>query len=128
MATQALRAWSCEGFSWRSVALDRKGSALTLTEDLRRVLDWLRAGYPDGVPALDYMPVLALLHRHLTEDEVRQVVAELELTSAKATDAEVGLRIMKITDAVADPQDIERVEERLNSLQQSRSAGLNGVH
>ena len=34
------------------------------------VLRWLRAGYPDGVPPKDYYPVLALLKRSLTEDEV----------------------------------------------------------
>ena len=34
------------------------------------VLKWLRAGYPDGVPPKDYYPVLALLKRSLTEDEV----------------------------------------------------------
>ncbi|WP_162562002.1 DUF3349 domain-containing protein, partial [Mycolicibacterium brumae] len=31
------------------------------------VLDWLRAGYPNGVPPKDYFPLLALLTRTLTE-------------------------------------------------------------
>ena len=29
-----------------------------------KVLDWLRAGYPDGVPPRDYFPLIALLRRH----------------------------------------------------------------
>lgn len=39
---------------------------------LHLVLDWLHKGYPDGVPATDYYPLLALLARNLSEDEVVQ--------------------------------------------------------
>lgn len=34
------------------------------------VLDWLHKGYPEGVPPTDYYPLLALLSRSLSEDEV----------------------------------------------------------
>ena len=37
---------------------------------LDNVLGWLNAGYPEGVPPKDYFPLLALLKRSLTEDEV----------------------------------------------------------
>ena len=37
---------------------------------LENVLAWLHEGYPDGVPPKDYFPLLALLKRSLTEDEV----------------------------------------------------------
>ncbi|MDR2280570.1 MAG: DUF3349 domain-containing protein, partial [Gordonia sp. (in: high G+C Gram-positive bacteria)] len=33
------------------------------------VVNWIRAGYPDGVPAADYPPLLALLTPVLTESE-----------------------------------------------------------
>ena len=39
---------------------------------LDSVLNWVRAGYPQGVPPKDYYPVLALLTRTLSEDEVVQ--------------------------------------------------------
>ena len=39
---------------------------------LQSVLGWLHKGYPDGVPSTDYYPLLALLARTLTEDEVVQ--------------------------------------------------------
>ncbi|GGK51324.1 DUF3349 domain-containing protein [Nocardia camponoti] len=42
---------------------------------LLRVLGWLRAGYPQGVPQSDYVALLAVLHRHLTDYEV-VVIAE----------------------------------------------------
>ena len=48
---------------------------------IESVLGWLHQGYPDGVPRTDYYPLLALLHRTLTEDEVnkkhQEIVASL---------------------------------------------------
>ena len=44
----------------------------------RSVIDWLRAGYPGGVPGPDRVPLLALLRNTpLTEDEVKEVVREI---------------------------------------------------
>jgi transcription-repair coupling factor (superfamily II helicase) len=51
------------------------------------VLDWLVAGYPTGIPPKDYVPVLALLRRRLTEDEVRQVAEEDGLALPRLTGA-----------------------------------------
>ncbi|HEY6745260.1 MAG TPA: DUF3349 domain-containing protein [Mycobacteriales bacterium] len=42
-----------------------------------RTLDWLRAGYPAGVPKQDYVVLLGLLRRRLTDHEVREIVSEL---------------------------------------------------
>ncbi|WP_246081019.1 DUF3349 domain-containing protein [Modestobacter altitudinis] len=42
-----------------------------------RVVDWLRAGYPAGVPRQDYVALLGLLKRKLTDVEVHQIAAEL---------------------------------------------------
>lgn len=36
------------------------------------VLGWLHNVYPDGIPRTDYYPLLALLKRSLTEDQVVQ--------------------------------------------------------
>lgn len=44
---------------------------------LNAIIDWLRAGYPDGVPESDYIPLLALLRRRLSDAEVHQIAAEL---------------------------------------------------
>lgn len=103
---------------------------------LRRVLDWLLEGYPSGVPPKDYIPLLALLRRRLTEEEVRQVAAEIAAVSADGAGAgadsgagtgagdrrrggrspdtaDIGVRITRITDAMPSPDDIARVEEHL---------------
>ena len=42
----------------------------TSSNYFQSVLDWLRKGYPEGVPPTDYYPLLALLSRSLSEDEV----------------------------------------------------------
>ncbi len=42
---------------------------------VHKVIDWLRAGYPDGVPGPDRVPLLSLLRNTpLTEDQVKEVV------------------------------------------------------
>ena len=35
--------------------------SMTATSLLHSILDWLRAGYPEGVPGPDRVPLLALL-------------------------------------------------------------------
>ncbi|HOB48496.1 MAG TPA: DUF3349 domain-containing protein [Mycobacterium sp.] len=45
---------------------------------VRSVLDWLRAGYPGGVPGPDRVPLLALLRdTPLTEEQIKEVVREI---------------------------------------------------
>ena len=43
---------------------------VTVNRFLNTVVSWLRAGYPTGVPKNDYLPILALLSRRLTKEEV----------------------------------------------------------
>ena len=44
---------------------------------LASVVGWLRAGYPSGVPQQDYVVLLGLLRRKLTDTEVREIAAEI---------------------------------------------------
>ncbi|HWG14277.1 MAG TPA: DUF3349 domain-containing protein [Streptosporangiaceae bacterium] len=44
---------------------------------LQLVINWLRAGYPDGVPSTDYIPLFALLGTQLTDVELLAVADEL---------------------------------------------------
>jgi hypothetical protein len=44
---------------------------------LTRVVEWLRAGYPTGVPRQDYVVLLGLLRRKLTDEEVRAIAGAL---------------------------------------------------
>lgn len=43
-----------------------------------KILNWLRAGYPQGIPRQDYVALFGILHRDLTEDEITQIARELQ--------------------------------------------------
>ena len=79
---------------------------------LNSVVAWLRAGYPEGIPATDYFPVLALLSRRLSNDEVKLVAHEL-LDRGDFDHVDIGVLITRLTDELPAPEDIERVRERL---------------
>src|ERR1700742_3158684 len=58
---------------------------VTTTSLLGSILQWLRAGYPEGVPGPDRVPLLALLRATpLTEDQVKEVVRNLTADNAAA--------------------------------------------
>lgn len=89
-----------------------------MTRFLARIVAWISAGYPEGVPGADRVPLLALLRRRLTDDEVKTVVAELreraELTDPSGIDVvDIGVLITEITDELPSPDDVERVRARL---------------
>jgi hypothetical protein len=79
---------------------------------ITKIANWLRAGYPDGVPPTDYMPVLALLTRRLSTDEVKAVAAEL-MQRGDFDNVDIGVAITGITDELPSPNDVERVRQRL---------------
>ena len=86
---------------------------MPLNSRLRKVLDWLLEGYPTGVPPKDYIPLIALLRRRLTEDEVRVVADEVARCSPHSRSADIGVSITRITDALPSQDDMARVEEHL---------------
>ncbi|HXB89715.1 DUF3349 domain-containing protein [Mycobacterium sp.] len=79
---------------------------------LTSIVAWLRAGYPEGIPPTDYFPVLALLSRRLSNDEVKAVAHEL-MQQDNADDIDIGVLITQMTDELPKPDDIERVRSRL---------------
>jgi hypothetical protein len=81
---------------------------------LDAIVGWLREGYPQGVPAQDYVPLLALLRRRLTDDEIAAIVQELAVAGQVPVDSvDIGASITKVTDALPSEDDINRVREHL---------------
>ena len=60
---------------------------MALSDVVARVVAFLRAGYPHGVPATDYVPLIALLRRRLSDDEVVAVASELAARGELPIDA-----------------------------------------
>jgi hypothetical protein len=79
---------------------------------LTSIVGWLRAGYPEGIPPTDYFPVLALLSRRLSHDEVKAVARGL-MQRDGFDEIDIGVLITQMTDHLPSPDDIERVRERL---------------
>ncbi|SDU89610.1 Protein of unknown function [Microlunatus sagamiharensis] len=78
------------------------------------VVGWLKAGYPEGVPTTDYVPLLAVLARRLSTDEVRAVAAELVREGRlPVDDADIGTVITKVIDELPCEEDVARVRTRL---------------
>ena len=89
---------------------------------LGSILDWLRAGYPDGIPESDYVPLMIVLSRRLSADEVRSVTAELTRSGALRAampepvpidNVDIGTVITKITNELPAEDDVNRVRARL---------------
>ena len=83
-----------------------------------RALDWLRAGYPDGVPKQDYVVLLGLLRRKLTDPEVHRIadqLADLAEAGQEIGTVDVQRMINETTLDKATDEDVSRVSSRLAS-------------
>jgi hypothetical protein len=95
---------------------DGQGVAVALSRLLARIVAYLRSGYPGGVPANDYIPLLALLRRRLSDDEVLAVATELMSTAPTAIEGtDVRVAITRLTDGLPSAEGTGRVERRLIS-------------
>jgi hypothetical protein len=79
---------------------------------LHRIVNWLRVGYPQGIPPTDYIPLLALLSRRLTNDEVNTVAKEL-MDRGEFDNVDIGVAITQITDEPPSRDEVQRVRARL---------------
>jgi hypothetical protein len=87
-----------------------------LGDVVARMVAFVRAGYPQGVPATDYVPLLALLRRRLSDDEVVAVASELARHGTMPIDGtDIRVAITKITDEMPSPVDTDRVRRRLEA-------------
>jgi predicted nucleotidyltransferase len=90
---------------------------MALSDMLMRVVGFLRAGYPEGIPAHDYIPLLALLRRRLSDDEVIAVAEEMiSGGNIPVDETDVRVAITKLTDEMPSPEDTERVKRRLAAV------------
>jgi Protein of unknown function (DUF3349) len=81
-----------------------------------RSLEWLRAGYPAGVPRQDYVVLLGLLRRKLTDVEVHTIAQELAGMAQQGdeiTAADIEKLIEEATLGEPSPGDVARVSAHL---------------
>lgn len=85
---------------------------------LQSIVTFLRAGYPEGVPERDYIPLIALLRRRLTDEEVRDVAADLVDRSPDPQDtaAAIAHAIEAVTHESPSEADVDRVRRHLATV------------
>jgi hypothetical protein len=86
---------------------------MALTPSLSSIVGWLRAGYPEGVPSVDYIPLFALLGSQLTNDEVAEIADELADESDPDSAQAIRDAIETVTHEQPNDADVARVRARL---------------
>lgn len=83
------------------------------------VLEWLHKGYPEGVPPKDYYPLLALLARTLTEDEIVEATWLVLLrgnADNPVTESDIRQAVKDVIAAEPSSQEINQVAARLATV------------
>lgn len=86
---------------------------MSLPPFLSSIVGWLRAGYPEGVPQRDYLPLFALLASQLTDDEVQAIAGELEEVSDVTSAQAIRDAIETVTHSEPNDSDVARVRAHL---------------
>src|SRR3981189_3570305 len=76
-----------------------------VTKFLAKIVAWINAGYPEGVPGPDRVPLFALLKRRLSDDEVKAVAKDL-MGRGEFDHVDIGVLITEMTDELPIPEDI----------------------
>jgi Protein of unknown function (DUF3349) len=77
------------------------------------ILSWLRAGYPEGLPPADYIPLFALLGTQVTDEDLHAIADELASDSDPQSAAAIKKAITDVTNVEPNEYDISRVRSRL---------------
>ncbi len=81
------------------------------------IVAFMRAGYPTGMPATGFVPLPALLPRRISDDEISTVTSEFTTRRGGAVStADIAVEITRITNEMPSPDDVERVQRRLDAI------------
>jgi hypothetical protein len=116
---------------FRSGGVRTSGVVMGLGQRVSGMIAFFREGRPRGAPDVGYSPLLALLPRRVTDDEITAIARKLltphrlgidnsDIDHADLDHADVGVAIIGVTDAMPSTTDVERV------LVEMRSAGRQG--
>lgn len=84
---------------------------------ITRFVEWIRLGYPGGVPDQDYQPLLALLHKRLSDEEVEEVARALVGAGMASVDrVDVGVEVSKMLNGLPTSDEVGRVLDRLQAV------------
>jgi hypothetical protein len=88
---------------------------MDLTQWVSSIVAFVRAGYPSGMPTTGCVPAAALCPRRVSPDEIASLTSRLAGDRrGPITATDVGVAITHITNAMPAPEDIARVQRRLD--------------
>ncbi len=81
---------------------------------LERAVTWLRSGYPHGLTHQHYVPLVALLRRRLTDEEIADLGNELVRRGIVPADKiDVAVGVLKRTNELPSEDEMRRIRMRL---------------
>ena len=81
------------------------------------IVAFVRAGYPNGMPTTGYAPLAALARRRPSNDEISAITSELIMQRSRPiTTVDVGVAIIRVTNAMPSQDDSARVRRRLEAI------------
>jgi hypothetical protein len=86
---------------------------MSVSSFVRSVLTWLRAGYPDGLPPQDYIPLFALLGTKVTSEDLHAIADELVNSSDPESATAIKKAITDVMNVQPNEHDVARVRARL---------------
>jgi Protein of unknown function (DUF3349) len=86
---------------------------MALSSYVHSILNWVRAGYPEGLPPKDYIPLFALLGTQVTNEDLHAIADELAKQSDPASAAAMKNAITEVMDVKPSDADVARVRARL---------------
>lgn len=102
---------------------------MDLSHWVSSIIAFVRAGYPTGMPATGYVPLVALCRRRISNAEITAITSELLMhRGGPISTADVGVEITRITNAMPSQDDIARVQRRLIAIGCARGWVPMGLH
>ena len=90
---------------------------MDLSHWVSSIVAFLRAGYPAGMPTTGYVPLAALSRRRPSDDEIAAITSELIVQALRPiSSTDVGVAITRVTHEMPSPDDITRVQRRLDAI------------
>ena len=86
---------------------------MALSSHVHSILNWVRAGYPEGLPPKDYIPLFALLGTQVTSEDLHAIGDELAKQSDPQSAAAIKKAIADVMNVKPTDADVARVRARL---------------
>lgn len=81
---------------------------------IERIVNWLKGGYPQGIPEADYVPLLAVLRRRLSAEEIDQLADHMVTDGlVPAERVALGAEFLRVTDELPSEGELRRVSQLL---------------